>query len=286
MLLRSVEYERPTSVAEALEALASTPGARVLAGGQSLVNVLRHRVAACELLVDVSRLEELRAVEAGGDGSLRIGAAVTYDELDRSDEVRRAHPTLAAVAARTVDQQVRCRGTLGGNCCYNDPSSNFPPLLVALGATMHVASGAGMRAVPAEEFFFGPFSTAAAQDELLHSVELAPVAAADGVGYSAIQLAPDDWALARACAVVSANGSIERARVVLGCVAPVPVRATELEERLVGRPATPETVAEAAPAASSGLDPVGDVHASGAYRREMAAVVARRAVLEAIAKAG
>jgi aerobic carbon-monoxide dehydrogenase medium subunit len=286
MLLRSVEYERPSSVAEALEALASGPGARVLAGGQSLVNVLKHRVASCDLLVDVSRLDELRSIDAGADGALRIGAAVTYDELDRSAEVRRTHPKLAEVAARTVDQQVRCRGTLGGNCCYNDPSSNFPPLLVALGATMHVASRGGMREVPADEFFFGPFSTAARQDELLHSVELAPVPDSDGVGYSSIQLAPDDWALARACAVVSANGSIERVRVVLGCVAPAPVRATELEERLAGTPATPESVADAAPAASAGLAPVSDVHASGEYRREMAAVVARRALLEAIAKAG
>ncbi len=281
MLLRSVEYQRATSVQEALSGLRSRERARVLAGGQSLINVLKHRVAVCDLLVDVSRLAELRFIDVASDGSARIGAAVTYDELDRSRELRAAHPKVSEVAAVTVDQQVRCRGTIGGNACYNDPASNFPPLLVALGATMQIASPDGERSVAAEDFFHGPFDTGVGPGELLTSIELAPLRGA-GVGYSSVALAEDSWALARACALVRANGTVQDARVVLGCVGPAPVRATEVERKLHGVPLSAEAIDAAAPAARDGLEPVSDVHASGEYRREMSAVVARRALHEAV----
>jgi carbon-monoxide dehydrogenase medium subunit len=286
MLLRSIEYVRPSTVADAVAGLGSTPGARAVAGGQSLVNVNKHRVAAAELLVDISRLEELRGIEAGADGSVTIGAAVTYDELDRSDAVRRAHPKIAHVASRTVDQQVRCRGTIGGNCCYNDPSSNFPPLMVALGATMRIAGPDGQREVSADEFFFGPFDTAVRQGELLHSIVVPALRDDEGVGYCSLQLAKDSWALARACAVVRANGTIESARIALGCVIASPMRATAMEQRLQGARPDAETVAAAASLAREGAEAVSDVHASADYRLDMAAVVAKRAVLEATDKEG
>ncbi len=280
MLLRAVDYVRPHSPGEAVEALRSTEHARVLAGGQSLINVLKHRAAVCGLLVDVSRIEELRFIQVGSDGGVRIGAATTYDELDRSAELRSANPKIAEVAATTVDQQVRCRGTIGGNACYNDPSSNFPPLLVALRATMHVQSESGRREVAAEEFFFGPFDTAVSRGELLHSIELPPLGQS-AVGYSSILLAEDSWALARACAVMRGNGTVDEVRVVLGCVGPAPVRARASEQQLQGQALNAEVIAAAAPAASEGLAPVSDVHASGEYRRRMAAVVTERALLEA-----
>jgi carbon-monoxide dehydrogenase medium subunit len=143
MLLESVAYARPDTVAEALEALASSDGAAPLAGGQSLVNVLKHRVASVELLVDISRLEELRQIARGSDGGLEIGACVTYDEIDHSEEVRSSHPLLAEVASHIEDQQIRDRGTIGGNCCLSDPTNNLPPLLVALDATMVIRSASG-----------------------------------------------------------------------------------------------------------------------------------------------
>src|SRR4051812_21345327 len=129
MLLRSVEYLRPDSLAEAVQALQADDGARVLAGGQSLLNVLKHRAAAVDLLVDVSRLEELRTVDVRSDGGAEIGAGVTYDELERDAGLRPAQPKGGGVAGGLVDQQVRCRGTIGGNACYNAPGSNSPPLL-------------------------------------------------------------------------------------------------------------------------------------------------------------
>jgi len=280
MLLRSVEYTRVTTVEQAIDALRSSESARILAGGQSLINVLKHRAAVCELLVDVSRLEELCFIDVAGDGSVRIGAAVTYDELERSSKLRGAHSKISEVAGATVDQQVRCRGTIGGNACYSDPASNFPPLLVALGATLQIASADGERSVDAEDFFYGPFETAVGVGELLKSIAL-PALGGAGVGYSSVQLAEDSWALARACALLRANGRIEDARVVLGCVGPAPVRATAVEQQLRGAQLSPEVIDVAAPAARDGLEPVSDVHASGEYRREMSAVVARRALLQA-----
>jgi aerobic carbon-monoxide dehydrogenase medium subunit len=280
MLLAETAYVRPETLTEAVEALSGNAGARPLAGGQSLINVLKHRAASVDLLVDISRLEELRAIEAGDGGALQIGAGVTYAELEGSGAVRASHPVVARVAAGTVDRQVRNRGTLGGNACFADPASNFPPLLVALGATMNVTGPDGERAIAAEDFFVGAWTTALAQGELLRSVSL-PALAGAGTGYRSLLLARDSSALARAAAFVRSNGTVQDIRVVLGCVAGVPVRASALEERLRGQEPTAAAVAEAAASAGEGLEPPSDAHATGSYRRDMACVMARRAVLEA-----
>jgi aerobic carbon-monoxide dehydrogenase medium subunit len=280
MLLAETEYLRPDTLAEAVEALAANAGARPLAGGQSLLNVLKHRAASVDLLVDISRLEELRGVAAASDGSLELGAGVTYSELERSDAVRASHPVVSEVAAGTVDWQVRNRGTIGGNACFADPASNFPPLLVALGATMNVSGPDGERALPAEDFFVGAYRTALGQGELLRSISL-PALAGAGTGYQSLQLARDSWALARAAAYVRGNGSVEEIRIVLGCVAGTPVRAAAMEERLRGSETSAEAISAAASAAAEGIEPPSDVHASGSYRRDMACVMAERAVLEA-----
>ncbi len=285
MLLAATDYVRPASVEEALAALGSSAGARVLAGGQTLINVLKHRAASVALLVDVSRLEELRFIDVRADGSATIGAASTYAELERSAPLRDAHPLIGEVAAGTVDRQVRARGTIGGNVCFADPASNYPPLLVALDAAMEIAGPDGRRSVPASEFFLGTWRTAVETGELLAAITLPPLQGA-GVGYSSLQLAADSWALARAAAWVRLGtgtpGPVEAVRVVLGCVAATPVRASATEALLSGAPASEAAVADAAAVAGEGLQPASDVHASGSYRREMAAVMAKRALLAAI----
>jgi carbon-monoxide dehydrogenase medium subunit len=286
MLLESVAYARPETVAQAIDLLSSTDGAAPLAGGQSLINVLKHRVASIELLVDISRLEELRAVDAVDDGSLEIGACVTYDELDHSEPVRAAQPLLADVAGHIEDQQIRNRGTIGGNCCLSDPTNNLPPLLVALGATMNIQSASGTRQVPAEGFFKGYFTTAVAEGELLRSITVPPLPERGGAGYSTVAVGADSKALARAAAVVRANGQIEDARVALACVAPAPFRHAGMEAALRGAEATGASVREASAAIGEDLSPPGDVHGSAEYRREMARVVARRAVWQAIGQGG
>jgi len=285
MLLETVAYARPDTVAGALELLASNDSAAPLAGGQSLVNVLKHRVAQVDLLVDISRLEELRRIEATADGGLQIGACVTYDEIDRSEVVRASHPLLAEVAGHIEDQQIRCRGTIGGNCCLSDPTNNLPPLVVALEATMVIESRDGQREVPAGEFFRGYFATAVGEGELLRGVRIPPLGDA-GAGYNSVAVGADSKAIARAAAVVRGNGTIEEARVVVACVAPAPLRHTGMEDALRGSPPTAEAIRAAAERIGADLEPIGDVHGSAEYRREMARVVARRAVLQAIRAGG
>lgn len=287
MLLPSLAYERPATVEEAVALLAADGNARVLAGGQTLLNALKLRIVHPDVLVDVSRLEALRGIERDEDGTLRIGAAVTYDELAASPLLREHHPLVATMSSRLVDRQVRARGTIGGNVCLADPTSNFPPLLVALDARLRVRGPEGPRELPAEGFALAPYITALRPGELLEQVVLAPLGADEGVGYESLQVGIDSWALARASALVrrDGDGAVSAARVVLGC-GPVPARQPGMEAALVGREPTPEAVAEVAALAGEDFDPPGDVHATREYRVEMARTMARRAVLAATAKEG
>jgi carbon-monoxide dehydrogenase medium subunit len=283
MLLPSFEYERPDTIEEAVRLLAGTRNARVLAGGQTLLNALKLRIVHPDVLVDVSRIEALRLIESTDDGWLSIGAAVVYDELARDALVRELHPVTAAMTATIVDRQVRARGTIGGNVCLADPTSNFPPLLVALGARLRIQSVDGPRDVSADEFFVAPYMTAVQPGELLEAVHLPALGPDEGVGYESLQVGTDSWALARACARVRCNGTISGARVVLGC-GPVPVRQEALETALLGLPPTAAAVASVAHLAGEGFDPPADVHASAEYRAEMGRIMARRAVLSAAAR--
>src|SRR3954464_9733641 len=178
MLLASVEYARPGSVDEALSLLAANPDARPLAGGQTLVNVMKARIAAPEVLIDLNDLPELREIRETGDG-LELGAMVTYSQLVSASEVHRSRPILADVAAQIADVQVRNRGTVGGNVCSNDPTNHLPPLFVAMGATMVVAGAAGEREVPAHDFFLGVYLTAVGPGELLTRITI-PAGKRDG----------------------------------------------------------------------------------------------------------
>src|SRR5262249_38044067 len=152
MLLPDVEYARPSSVQEALRLLSAHEGARALAGGQTILNVMKARAAAPDALVDLQDLAELKGVELSSAGTPVLGAMVTYNDVIASAEAR-ARPILGEVCAQIADVQVRNRGTVGGNICSNDPTNHLPPLLVALGATTTIASSAGERSVPAQEFF-------------------------------------------------------------------------------------------------------------------------------------
>jgi carbon-monoxide dehydrogenase medium subunit len=244
VLLREVEYAKPASVAEALELLATNDGARALAGGQTL-----------------NGLEELRGIELAADGTLTIGAMATYTELMSSAEAK-ARPILGEVCAQIADVQVRNRGTIGGNVCSNDPTNHLPPLMVAVGARMTIASAAGEREVPAEEFFLGVYLTAVGLGELLTRIAI-PAGKKDG--FAAVTLGADGTCICNAAATV--NGSV---RVALGCVDAVPVLVTA---------EAPEGVADAVRAAN--LMPPSDVHASSEYRTHLAAVLATRAAHEA-----
>jgi aerobic carbon-monoxide dehydrogenase medium subunit len=263
VLLREVEYAKPASVADALGLLAANDGARALAGGQTLINVMKARAASPDVLVDLNGLDDLKGIELAGDGTLTIGAMTTYTELMESAEAK-ARPILAEVVGTIADVQVRNRGTVGGNVCANDPTNHLPPLMTAIGARFHIAGAGGEREVPAEEFFLGVYMTAVGPGELLTKIT---IPAGKGDGFAAITLGVDGTCICNAAA--SINGSL---RVALGCVDAVPVL---LQPASAGEDAVRDAVRAA------GIDPPSDVHASAEYRLHLAEVLAVRAARQA-----
>ena len=276
MLLREVEYARPATIEEAISVLAAHDGARPLAGGQTLVNVMKQRAASPDVLVDLADLHELREIGFSADGMLEIGAMVTCTQLMSSSEVEVARPILAEVAGTIADVQVRNRGTIGGNVCVSDPTNHFPPLLVALDATFTIRGEAGERTVSAPEFFVGVYMTAVGEGELLTKVNV-PASTGAGDGYAGLTIGAHGTYIVNAAATVSGDA----ARVAIGCVAASPVRATAMEERLAGGDFSEDAVRTAAEGLGASLDPPSDVHGSADYRRHLAEVSAVRAVLQA-----
>ena len=266
MLLREVEYARPSSVEDAIRLLGANDGARALAGGQTLLNVMKARAASPDVLVDLNELDELRAITVSGD-TLRLGAMATYSQIVVSSEVEVSRPILAEVVAQIADVQVRNRGTIGGNVCSNDPTNHLPPLLTALGATFQISGAGGDRTVSAEEFFLGVYMTAVGEGELLVAVDV-PAAANAADGFASVTIGRDGTCIANAAACVSDPG----VTLVLGCVDAVPV---------VLRPSGTDADSVRAAVESAELDPPGDVHASAEYRHHLATVCAVRAVEQA-----
>jgi carbon-monoxide dehydrogenase medium subunit len=279
MLLREVEYARPGSVDEAISLLAEYDGARPLAGGQTLVNVMKARAASPDVLVDLADLDELRTIGFSSDGLLEIGSMVTYTQLMASSEVEVARPILAEVASTIGDVQVRNRGTVGGNVCVADPTNHLPPLVAALGAVFTIRGSEGERTVSADDFFLGVYMTAVGEGELLTKVSVPPSSGA-GDGFSGLTIGAHGTYIANAAATVSAEG----ARVALGCVAATPVRATAMEESLAGGDYSEDSVRAAAEGLGAGLDPPSDVHGSADFRRHVAEISAVRAVLQAASR--
>ena len=268
MLLREVGYARPETLSQALELLAADDGARALAGGQTLVNVMKARAGSPDALIDLAHIDELKGIELAADGTLTIGAMTTYTEIVSSSEAR-ARPILGEVCAQIADVQVRNRGTLGGNVCTNDPTNHLPPLLVALDARLTIRGAGGERTVSASEFFLGVYMTAVGQGELLTSIT---IPAGRGDGFAAVTLGVEGTCIVSAAA--SLNGS---ARVALGCVDAVPV---------LLEPASADADAVRAAVRAAQLDPPSDVHASSEYRTHLAEVLAVRALAQASEKKG
>ena len=265
MLLRELDYARPDSVDEAVKLLAAREDARALAGGQSLVNVMKTRVASPELVVDLNGIGALRGIAEDG-GALTIGAMTTYAAIVDSPEVAAARPILAEVARTIADVQVRNRGTIGGNVCSNDPTNHLPPLLAAVGAELTIRGADGERTVAADEFFEGVYVTAVHPGELLTSVRI-PAKGDARDGWAAATVGKEGTGIVNVAATIS-GGS---ARIAIGCVAATPVVVT----------ASADETAVGDAVASADLDPPSDVHASAGYRRHLAAVLAARAVRDA-----
>ncbi|HEY6798854.1 MAG TPA: xanthine dehydrogenase family protein subunit M [Kineosporiaceae bacterium] len=282
MIPAAFDYEAPGSVDEALAVLAGAGDreVKVLAGGQSLLPVLRLRMAAPDLLVDLGRIAELRGVRDDGDAVV-IGAMTTHDDVTREPLIRQ-HALLLSLAAQTVaDPQVRHRGTFGGALAHADPAGDLLAPALALGAEFVIAGPSGRRTVPAADFFQDLFTTAIGDVEILLEVRV-PKHTGWGAHYEKFTMVSYAWSIVGVAAAVRTDGgTIAEAKVALTNMGLVPIRAVAVERALVGRPATAEAVRSAAAHAAEGTSPMSDANADEDYRRHLATVLTGRAVLAA-----
>jgi aerobic carbon-monoxide dehydrogenase medium subunit len=259
------EYIAAQSPAHALDLLSEHgDDAKVLAGGHSLLPMMKLRLAAPEVLIDIGRLTELSGITSE-NGELVIGATTRHADLTASELVREQAPLLAHAAGLVGDPQIRHRGTIGGSLAHADPAADLPMALVALGGSVELSGPGGTRTVTADDFFTGYFETALEPDELLTAVRV-PSRPGQPWGYQKFVRRANDWAIVGVAAV---DG-----RIALANMGPVPLRATAAEQALVGG----ASVAEAAELAAEGTSPGEDIHADRAYRQHLARVLTRRAL--------
>ena len=287
MYAPNFDYYRARSVADAHQLLAAHPGAKLLAGGHSLVPLLKLRLAAASALIDIGRIPELRGISRQGD-LIRIGALATHAELAASADLRRTAPALADAAAMVGDPAVRNRGTIGGNIAHADPASDLPTVLVALDARMVASGPGGERTIPAGEFFTGIMTTALTEEEILTAIQVPASSPGQGSAYEKFAHPASRYAvLGVAACITVANGTCSAARIALGGLLPNARRAQAAERALTGRAITDEAIAAAAAqvVADLGNDVSGDIFASAEYRTAMAPVFTKRAVANAAARA-
>jgi carbon-monoxide dehydrogenase medium subunit len=284
MIPAPFEYVSPTTVDEAISALSEAIShhrdVKVLAGGQSLLPVLRLRLAAPELVVDLSRVEGLRGVRDDGD-AIVIGAMTTHDEVMR-DPLVNEHDLLLALTTRTVaDPQVRHRGTFGGSLAHADPAGDLLAPALALDAQLLIAGPSGRRTVAAQDFFTDLFTTTLDENELLVEVRV-PKYTGWGASYQKFNRVAQAWSIVGVAAAVRTDGdTIAEARIGLTNMASTPVRARAVEQALVGQPATDEAIRAAVADVAAGTQPPEDANGDADYRRHLAGVLTRRAVLAA-----
>ncbi len=283
MIPTSFEYARATSLDDALAKLhAAGEGAKVIAGGHSLVPLMKLRLSEPQMLIDIGRLPELNGIE-DRDGLISIGAATVHHDIASSALLMARCPMLAEAAASIGDPQVRNRGTIGGSVAHADPSADLPAVLLALDATIHVKSPRGWRVVNATDFFRGLFTVDLRADEIIARIEFAPVRTA---AYAKLHQRASHYAIVGVAAALDVNdGTITSARIGLTGATPQACRLTGVEQALAGKPLSLASLEAAAQGAGDGLEEVNaDLHASEAYRRAMVQVFVRRALSSAMAR--
>jgi len=281
MIPASFDYTAPTSVADAIAALGGDADEiKVLAGGQSLIPVLKLRLAAPTLIVDIGQIEELRGISDDGD-AIVIGAMTTHDEVTTNALVAEHAAVLAKAAETVADPQVRHRGTLGGALVHADPAGDLPAPILALDAELVIAGAGGERTVAAADFFEDLFTTVVGEDEILTKIRI-PKHTGWGGHYEKFTRVAQQWSIvAVAAAVKSEGGSISEAKIGLTNMGSTALRAPAVEQALVGQPATADAVKAACAAAADGTNPPTDTNGDANYRRHLAGVLTGRAVLAA-----
>jgi len=283
MIPAMFEYVRPSSVSDAVSALAEGgEDAKVIAGGQSLLPLLRLRLVYPELLVDIGSLDELRGVTDGGD-HLLIGARTTHYQVVHDPLIAEYCGLLAQAAGTVADPAVRHRGTIGGSIAHADPAGDLPAVILAMDATLIAAGPAGSREIPAREFFVDYLTSSLGPGEILTGIRVPKLGTDWGYRYEKFHRTAQAWAIVGVAALVRrSDGHVAEARVGLTNMGSVPVRAAAVETAAAGAQASPEALREAAASADEGTQPPADLHGAPDYRRHLARVLTGRA-LEAAA---
>lgn len=284
MIPAPFDYVRAKSLRDALNALAGGGDTKLLAGGHSLIPLLRFRLAQPRKLMDIGQLVELKGIEAKGRG-LKIGAGATYRELLDSDLVKERCPLIIEATLGIGDLQVRNRGTIGGGLAHADPAADMPAVMLALDATFNLRSKAGKRSVPAREFFKGPFSTAMREDELLTDITVPPLPRGAGTAYVSFEQQASGYALAAAAAVIArTKKTVSHAVLALTGVSDCAYLA-QSAATLLQTPADAAAISTAAAGVTDGVTVAGDIHAPADYRTHLARVAAQRALTLALGRA-
>lgn len=282
MFAAAFDYHRASSVAEAIQLLGANEDSKLIAGGHSLIPLLKLRLARPSAVVDIGGISELKGISVN-NGSVRIGALTTHWEIASSSEAAAACSLLAEAAGGIGDTQVRNRGTIGGNVVHADPASDWPAVLTALGATFNIQGPNGSRTATPGDFFIGPLTTAIADNEILTSVEVPRLAANQVAEYAKMAHPASGYAVVGGAVVLTVDGDrCTAASVAVGGAVPVPTRATSVQNALAGSTLSAESITAAANQVSNDLgDVIGDFYASAEYRKAMAAVEIRHAIFHA-----
>ncbi len=280
------DYHRPGSIDEAVALLGSHgDAARVLAGGHSLVPMMKLRLAIPAHLIDINGIDALKGVEEQ-DGAIRIGAGTTQAEALASDVLSEKCPIIGEAALQIADPQVRNCGTIGGNVANGDPGNDLPAVMIALGAAYVLQGPGGAREVAAAAFYHGVYDTALAGDELLTEIRIPTPPAGHGYSYKKMKRKVGDFATAAAAVILRMNGgTCEAASITLTNAGPAPVVAAAAAAALTGTAVDDEAVVAAAKAAIDIADPADDMHGPAAFRKQMAGEMTRRAIAEALSRA-
>ena len=283
MKLPAFDYAAPTSVAEAVRLLAANPGAKALAGGQSLIPALAFRLGAPPLLVDLRKLRELTGISIDAAG-VRLGARVRWRDIEDDARLKTAHPLLVAAVKHVAHYQVRNRGTIGGSLAHADPAAELPGVAVTCDAQIVIAGAKGSRTIAAADFFTGALSTALADDELIVEVRLPAWPRERRWAFEEFSRRRGDFALAGVALFYDAKADGEARNAHIGVIGAClrPHRVRQAEAVLNGRRLDADTVASAARAFEAALEPTSDLHASAAYRRSLAGTLLERALMRTL----
>ena len=287
MFAAEFEYRKAGSIAEAVQLLADNPDAKILAGGHSLIPLMRFRLARPETVIDIGGIAGLKGVSVS-DGTIRIGALTTHAEIANSAEVERSNGLLAEAARGIGDPAVRNRGTIGGNLAHADPSSDWGTVLTALGASVHVQGPSGSRTVDASDFIEDAFATALADNEIITTIMVPRLAANQRAEYAKMAHPASFYSVVGGAVVVTMDGDrCTAASVAVGGLTPRPVKAPAVEAALTGMQLTADNIATATAhlgedITAAGVDILGDIYASAGYRAGVAPVEVKHALMHAI----